>query len=516
MYFVNLTVYFLVVIIVLRGYKFAGFNNFHEDFMSKTSLTSLRGITTILLVFQFMSQEQAFIDTTQIQLFNKLGSLLVATYFFCLGYILIKDLELKPDFLHGFNKVQVSLEILAPLCVTVFMCEIYYLIAIITGFLIGILFARKDKVLLDFFKKKYWLKLILTVSVFAVFQALVILCRNQTVLLYLLQLPLTIAFLVMLYAIRRKVKISNSVTNFFGKYSLYTYVLSLIPIFVFRFLIYRNGKPYFELFNYNFAIYIATVLFSTVLMIILIDRIFNRKQKVNGEKESKRFRRIVKRVALSIAISLLITFLEGTIYYLTSPSLLFIGHASVKLRTSSGKVIYIDPYFPTKFNYSEPADYILVTHAHSDHNKVSLCTKNDNCQLITWKEALINKEYKIFDDGEVRIEAVPGGGRGSHIAAGNVGYIVTFDGISVYHAADCDFTEDKYYLKNKDIDYALYTVNDVYTMGPEEATEMADYIGSRVNIPIHGDDDNYPRQREEFDADGYMKLFINQLIFLNK
>ncbi len=225
-------------------------------------------------------------------------------------------------------------------------------------------------------------------------------------------------------------------------------------------------------------------------------------------------RKIIRKIALSIVIALLIIFIEGTIHYFTSPSLLFIGHASIKLRTSTGQVIYIDPYFPTKFNYSEPADYILVTHGHSDHNRISLCTQKSDCQVITWKEALIDGEYQVFDDGNVKIEAVPGDGRGIHDVAHNVGYIVTFDGISVYHAADCDFTENKYYLREKNIDYALYTVNDVYTMGPEEATEMANYINARFNIPIHGDDDNYPKQRNAFHAHGYMKLFINQLIFL--
>ena len=50
----------------------------------------------------------------------------------------------------------------------------------------------------------------------------------------------------------------------------------------------------------------------------------------------------------------------------------FIGHASVKIKTTTGEVIYIDPYFPTD-SYKEPADVILVTHGHSDHNRVDLC-----------------------------------------------------------------------------------------------------------------------------------------------
>lgn len=221
-----------------------------------------------------------------------------------------------------------------------------------------------------------------------------------------------------------------------------------------------------------------------------------------------------KCILLSFVIALFMTLIENTICYYTSPTLLFIGHASVKLRTSEGKVIYIDPYFPTEYCYKEPADYILVTHGHTDHNKISLCTKKKDCVTITNREALVDGEYMIYDDGDVRIEAVPGGGRGSHTPAFNVGYIVTFDGISVYHSADCDFTQDKYSLKDKDIDYALYTVNGTYTMGPEEATEMANYIGARVNIPIHGQGKKYPEQREQFNAEGYRKLLWNQLIFL--
>ena len=51
-------------------------------------------------------------------------------------------------------------------------------------------------------------------------------------------------------------------------------------------------------------------------------------------------------------------------------------------------------------------------------------------------------------------------------------------------------------------------------MGPGEATEMADYIGARVNIPIHGDSRRYPDQRRQFAADGYYKAYINQILFL--
>ena len=71
-------------------------------------------------------------------------------------------------------------------------------------------------------------------------------------------------------------------------------------------------------------------------------------------------------------------------------------------------------------------------------------------------------------------------------------------------------------IADKDIYYAMYTVNGVYTMGPEEATQMADYIGAGVNIPIHGNDKQYWKQRREFNAKGTKRLFWGQTIFLRK
>lgn len=53
-------------------------------------------------------------------------------------------------------------------------------------------------------------------------------------------------------------------------------------------------------------------------------------------------------------------------------------------------------------------------------------------------------------------------------------------------------------------------------MGPEEATQMADYIGARVNIPIHGNGKEYWKQRRVFSAKGTKRLFWGQTIFLRR
>ena len=68
--------------------------------------------------------------------------------------------------------------------------------------------------------------------------------------------------------------------------------------------------------------------------------------------------------------------------------LLYQGHGSLRIVTSEGKVIYIDPYAGE--GYDLPADLILVSHGHSDHTAVQLIgKKNDGCQIIYYKDALV-------------------------------------------------------------------------------------------------------------------------------
>ncbi|MDD5936644.1 MAG: MBL fold metallo-hydrolase [Clostridiales bacterium] len=189
-----------------------------------------------------------------------------------------------------------------------------------------------------------------------------------------------------------------------------------------------------------------------------------------------------------------------------SPTLTLIGHASVKLKSIEGKVIYIDPYFPVG-EYDEPADFILVTHEHSDHNNINLCKKAEDCLVIRYWDALIQGEYQTFEKDGIKIEAVPSGGN-SHSVKESVGFIVTVDGVRVYHAGDTSMNEGKYEIAKKEIDYAMYPVDGVYNMGPEEATQVADLIGATYNIPIHGFGKNYYQQFKDFSAKG--KIFMNR------
>ena len=61
------------------------------------------------------------------------------------------------------------------------------------------------------------------------------------------------------------------------------------------------------------------------------------------------------------------------------PTLTLIGHASMKIKTAEGVVIYIDPYYDG--DYSEGADIILSTHEHFDHNVMT--TVDFDCLLLS-------------------------------------------------------------------------------------------------------------------------------------
>lgn len=225
---------------------------------------------------------------------------------------------------------------------------------------------------------------------------------------------------------------------------------------------------------------------------------------------------IVRKVVIGLIIAMLamgVGFVRGDASD-DCAKLTFIGHASVKLVTSAGKVIYIDPYYSND-GYKEPADYILVTHAHSDHSAVSKCEQAEGCKVIRWSDALLNgEEYQTFEEDGVRIEAVPSGGGSNHNVRSCVGYIVTVDGVSVYHAGDVEMNERMEALVGRDIDYAMYPVDGRYTMNPQEASDMANMIGAKNNIPIHGDGDKYIQQALEFSADNKLLLIPGQTIYL--
>jgi L-ascorbate metabolism protein UlaG (beta-lactamase superfamily) len=185
--------------------------------------------------------------------------------------------------------------------------------------------------------------------------------------------------------------------------------------------------------------------------------------------------------------------------------LYYLGHASVRIETSEGKVIYIDPYAGE--DYSVSADLILVTHYHADHYNLKKVTRNQLCKVVDCLDAIDGDTYKSFDIKGIKIQPVPAY-NANHNRAECVGYVIEFDGIKLYHAGDTSKTEEMADLASLNLDYALLPMDGVYNMGPEEAMECAALIQAKHTIPIHtGPDGVYGEENvSKFTAEGTIVL----------
>jgi len=186
-----------------------------------------------------------------------------------------------------------------------------------------------------------------------------------------------------------------------------------------------------------------------------------------------------------------------------------------------GKVIYIDPAyikkyftdFPTKIDCShwpeqvdglpddlEPADLILVTHAHKDHVKrvtVERLKKPGTrvvapgtCKTELGTEFEVVLPGDVIQPGGISTRVVnaynvpkPGSKKTWHRKGSGVGYLVTIDGKTIYHAGDSDFIDDMRSLGR--VDVALIPIGGTFTMDAEEAVEAVMSIAPMVVIPMH-------------------------------
>ena len=165
------------------------------------------------------------------------------------------------------------------------------------------------------------------------------------------------------------------------------------------------------------------------------------------------------------------------------PKLFYQGHGSFRLTSDDGAVIFIDPYIGE--GYDVPADIILITHQHSDHNQVGLITQKPGCKIISNVEALSGGKHNTFTLEGVKIEAVEAGYNQNHAPDNSVGFIVAIDGLKLYFSGDTSRTPQMETFAARKLDYAFLCGDGYYNMGLEEAAECAELIGARNNVPVH-------------------------------
>lgn len=170
----------------------------------------------------------------------------------------------------------------------------------------------------------------------------------------------------------------------------------------------------------------------------------------------------------------------------------WLGHDA--FRIDADKVIYIDPY---QLEAGEPkADIILITHDHFDHYSPDDVKKLLKPGTTVVSIAAVTKKVrgaavetvkpgdKVTVQG-IAIEAVPAYNVDKQFhpkSAGHVGFIITVDGVRIYHAGDTDFIPE---MKDFRVDIALLPVSGTYVMTAEEAVQAAGAIKPKLAIPMH-------------------------------
>lgn len=209
---------------------------------------------------------------------------------------------------------------------------------------------------------------------------------------------------------------------------------------------------------------------------------------------------------------------------------LWLGHATFRLTSTTGKVIVIDPFLKqnprTPQKYKDLAalgkvDLILVTHGHGDHvadlpelAKLTGATVVANYELARNLAALglldasktiaMNKGGTVAPLGSgIKVHMVPAEHSSSsdlaamkpdtpgppHVEGGApVGYVVEFEnGFRIYHTGDTDVFGDMALIHRFfKPDLALVCIGGHFTMDPERAAfALREYIRPKQVIPIH-------------------------------
>ncbi|MDJ0987007.1 MAG: MBL fold metallo-hydrolase [Desulfobacterales bacterium] len=184
-------------------------------------------------------------------------------------------------------------------------------------------------------------------------------------------------------------------------------------------------------------------------------------------------------------------------------------------------VIYIDPsylrsyytHYPHKIEFSRwpdpidglpeklpKADLILVTHHHKDHAKdVTIKRLKRKNTLVVGPKRCINnlgKNIRVVKPGvdftfrDIAIKAVeayntPEGSstRKVHHQGDGVGYVLTVEDKTIYHAGDTDFIPEMKQLGW--VDVALLPIGGTFTMDLTEAVRAAIAINPKAVIPMH-------------------------------
>ena len=238
----------------------------------------------------------------------------------------------------------------------------------------------------------------------------------------------------------------------------------------------------------------------------------------------------LNRTATFLSLTVAMVLLFAGVALAQQVEVLWLGHATFRITSTTGKVIVIDPFLKrnprAQAKYKDlkalgKVDMILVTHGHSDHvsdlaelAKMSGATVVINFELgfnlialgmlDGSKTIAMNKGGAAAPLGPgIKVHMVPAEHSSSfdlvsikpeatgvrYIQGGvPVGYVIELEnGFRIYHTGDTDVFGDMAFIgKFHKLDLALVCIGGHFTMDPERAAyAMRELIRPKQVIPMH-------------------------------
>ncbi|WP_409025370.1 MBL fold metallo-hydrolase [Halalkalicoccus salilacus] len=183
-----------------------------------------------------------------------------------------------------------------------------------------------------------------------------------------------------------------------------------------------------------------------------------------------------------------------------------LGHASIRIETEDGSVIYIDPW--TEVLDGEPGDgnVVFVTHDDFDHydpNAIDAVAKPDATVAVYEAVDTADFSFEVVDlsyEGEATIDdidvrSVPAyndpdsdhvddDGDPFHADGEVIGLLLTIEGTIVFFSSDTDFLP---HHESIDAEVFIPPIGGHFTMDRHEAAEFARSVDPDLVLPVHYD-----------------------------
>lgn len=185
----------------------------------------------------------------------------------------------------------------------------------------------------------------------------------------------------------------------------------------------------------------------------------------------------------------------------------YFSHSAFQITSESGTTILIDPFLddnPTSPVKSEEvsADYIVLTHAHSDHlgdtfkiaqrcnsmviavNELAIYCAGKGCNVHNMH---IGGGYE-FEFGRLQFTIAHHGSSTpeGYYAGEPAGVVLTVDEKTIYHAGDTGLFYDMKLIGEMHHPYVMMLpIGDNFTMGINDAVKAAELVSPGFAIPIH-------------------------------